>query len=78
MVFASWIECISTTGAFAVTLHVLVYREHMFASPTKHCSFISSITRPDVRLVCLAGIVAADASVEFVAAKVFNGDNVEG
>jgi hypothetical protein len=77
MVLTSWIERASTCCAFAPALHVLFHRQNMFTVPTQYCSFVSAIPRPHIRFVRLACVVAADASVEFVAAKMFDGNDVE-
>lgn len=78
MVLTSWIECASTCCAFAPTLHVPLHRQNMFTVPTQYRSFVSATPRPHIRFVRLACVVAADACVEFVAAEMFDGNDVEG
>jgi hypothetical protein len=77
MVLTSWIERASTCCAFAPALHVLFHRQNMFTVPTQYRSFVSAIPRPHIKFVRLACVVAADASVEFVAAEMFDGNDVE-
>jgi hypothetical protein len=72
------IEPAFASGAPAPTRHVLVYRQHMLAMPAQHCFFASSLARPNARFVRLTRVMAADARVEVVAAKVLDGDDVEG
>jgi hypothetical protein len=78
MILAPWIERASTCGTFTSTLQVFVHCQYMLARTTKHRVLASSVTRPDVRLVRLAFVVAANARVEFVAAKVLDGNDIEG
>ena len=78
MVLAAWIECAPTHRASAPALHVLVHRQNMFALPAQHGSIVSAISRPQAGFVRFACVVAADACVEFVAAEMFDGNDVEG
>jgi hypothetical protein len=78
MILTSRIEWTFTLGALASTLHVLFYRQHVLAIPAQYRFFVSSRARPNVRFVRLTCVVAADAGVEFVAAKVLDGNDVEG
>jgi hypothetical protein len=64
----------TSTSAF----QVLLYRQLPFAFPTQHCHFIPFTLWPNARLVIFERIVAAYARVEFLAAEVFDGDDVEG
>jgi hypothetical protein len=78
VVLAARIESASTGRAFASATHVLLHSQHMFTISAQYRSFVSAIARPHVRFVRLACVVAADACVEFVAAEMFDGNDVEG
>ena len=78
VVFAPGIEAFSTLRTFASAAHVFVDTQYMLASSAKHHFVLFSIPWPDSRLVIFACVVAADASVELLAAKMLNGDNVQG
>lgn len=77
MILAPWIECAATSTTPTPTLHILAHSQDMLTSTTKHCMLVSLIMRPHTRLVSLAFVMAANASVKFVAAKVLDGDDVE-
>ena len=78
VIFAPRIETFSTLRTFASAAHVFVDTQNMLASSAKHHFVLFSIPWPDSRLVIFACVVAADASVEFLAAKMLNGDDVQG
>jgi hypothetical protein len=78
MVLATGIECASTGYAFAPALHVFVHCQHVFTIPAQYGSFVSAMSWPHGRFVCLACVMATDAGVEFVAAEMLDGDDVEG
>jgi hypothetical protein len=78
MILATRIEPAFAFGAPAPTRHVLVYCQHMLAMPAQHCFLASSLARPNPRCMRLTRNMAADARVELVAAKVLDGDDVEG
>jgi hypothetical protein len=77
MVLAAGIECASTYYASAPALHVFVHRQYMVAIPAQHRFFVSAIPWPHSRFVCFACVMATDAGVEFVAAEMFDGDDIE-
>ena len=77
MVLTPRIECASTLRALASAFHVLGDGQHMLALSAKHCAIISLFKGPNSRLVRLACIVTADARVEFLAAEMFDGDDVK-
>jgi hypothetical protein len=77
MILAPWIERAATCTALTPTLHVLVHCQDMLASTTEYYMLVSLITRPYTRFVVFAFVMAADARVEFVAAKVLDGDDVQ-
>ena len=76
MVLASGIEALSAPGTTAPAVHVLIDTKDVLACSTKHRPFISLAFWPYTRLVNLTCIVAADASVELLAAEVLDGDDV--
>jgi hypothetical protein len=77
VILAPWIERTATRGTFAVTLHILIHSQDMLARATKHRFFASLATRPGNGFVGFAFIVAANARVEFAAAIVLDGNDVE-
>lgn len=60
------------------TLHILLHRQHILARTTHYRPLMSLVNWPDSTCVSFAGVVAGDAGVELFAAKVLDGDNVEG
>jgi hypothetical protein len=78
VVLAPWIEATTTICTPAPTAHVLVNRQRVFALPTEHRLRVPLTFGPDARLVRLACVVTADARVKLLAAKVLDGDDVEG
>jgi hypothetical protein len=76
MVLAPGIEALSTLCTPASAVHVLVDAQNMFTCSTKHCPSVPLISWPYAGLVGLLCIMAADAGVEFLAAKVLDGDDV--
>lgn len=50
----------------------------MFTHSTKYCLLVPLISWPHTGLVGLLCIMTADAGVEFLAAKVLDGDDVQG
>lgn len=77
MILASGIEVLSALSTAAPTVHVLVDAQNVFASPAKHRCVTSLISWPNTRLVSLASIMTADASIELLTAKVLDGDDIE-
>lgn len=77
MTLTPWIKPTATICAHTTTSKVLVYTKHMLALPTQYCASISLRLWPDGRSVRLLSVVACNASVEFVAAEVLNGDYVQ-
>lgn len=77
MVFTPRIELGSTLRAMAATLQVFIHAQDVFALATQYGTLISLQDRPCNGLVLLELIVAVYASVELIAAGVFDRDNVE-
>lgn len=78
MPLAPWVETTPTTCAFTTTIHVLSNTQNMSALPTKYSSHVSLAQGPCSRRMIFKLIVAADTGVELVAAKVLDGDDIEG
>lgn len=76
MIFASRIEALPTLGTAASAVHVLLDTEYVLASSTEHRPVVSLIFRPHGGLVSLTHIMAANAGIELLAAKVLDGDDV--
>jgi hypothetical protein len=78
MIPTSRVETTRTFCAFAATLHVLLNAQHMLALATEYGFFVPLAARPDSGFVILTCIVAANAGVELVAARMLDGDDIEG
>ena len=76
VILAPRIEDLSTPRTPASAVHVLVDAQNMFTRSAKHCLFVSLIPWPYAGLMGLLCIMAADTGVEFLAAEMFDGDDV--
>jgi hypothetical protein len=78
MPFTPRIKPSATTRATAPTVQVLVHRQYILALSTKNHSFAALGNWPDSGFVGFKFVVASYAGVEFIAAVVFDGDDVQG
>ena len=72
------IEPRPATRTHTPTAQILVNPQHMLTLPAQDSLLVALRKRPDVRCVLLEGVVTTNASVEFAAAGVADGDDVQG
>lgn len=77
MVPTPWIERASAFGTLAPALHVLIHGQNVLTRSAQHYFFAVLTDRPNIGFVVLACVMAADAGIEFVAAIVLDGNNIQ-
>jgi hypothetical protein len=76
VILTARIEALSTPRTSTSAVHILVDAQNIFTRSAKHCLFVPLIPWPYAGLMGLLCIMAADAGVEFLAAEMFDGDDV--
>lgn len=76
MVLAPWIKALSALRTFTSAGQVFLNAQDMLTGSTKHRFLGSLASWPHSRLVIFTRIMAADAGVKLLAAKVLDGDDV--
>jgi len=77
MILAAWVKPTAALRALASTLHILIDGQHMLALATQHRHLLPQGAWPDAGVVWFGCVVASNARVELVAAKVLDGNDVE-
>lgn len=78
MILTSGIERTSAPRTITTAPHVLIQAEHVLTLAAQDCECISLQLWPDTWGVRFLSVVAGNAGVELLAAKVLDGDYVEG